>query len=69
MSLDGTRSTVIFYDLVYLENFVLITRGFHPLLIEFLTRIMYQLIQVRPSLWRGILEVGSRHQNEACGNR
>ena len=30
MSLDG-RSTVIFYDLVYLENFVLITRGFHPL--------------------------------------
>ena len=37
MSLDESgdeRSTVIFYDLVYLENFVLITRGFHPLDLE-----------------------------------
>ena len=30
MSLDE-RSTVIFYDLIYLENFVLITRGLYPL--------------------------------------
>ena len=30
MSLDE-RSTVIFYNLIYLENFVLITRGFYPL--------------------------------------
>ena len=30
MTLDE-RSTVIFHDLVYLENFVSITWGFHPL--------------------------------------